>query len=547
MGTKDILELLGGFALFLYGKQMMSNGLETAAGNKLRQIPEKLTDNRFLGVTIGAIITVMIQSSFATVVMAAGFVSSGIMSLQQAVWIIMGANIGTTVTGQMIALEIGVIAPLFAFVGVLFITIWKKCKYAYVGETLAGIGVFFIGIDMMEKAMLSLKEFQFLSNVMVICSNPILGILVGIIFTLMIHSSAASVGILQALVVSELIGMEGAVFILFGQNIGTSITAMMATDEMERDARRVTLIHLLFNIIGTILFTFLSIITPFLLLIENLTPANPAAQVANIHTLFNMVTVLLLLPIGKQLIHISERFFLRQKEVNDPIPEKHLEYLSFHEKLQGGVIGSSAIYFNQLHQEILRMLEMVQDNVDKAFWAFRMADEERFMEISKKEEYINYLNQEISQYISRTIINESNERDTQMASQYFQMTGNVERIGDHALKIATYIETLKIKKISFSREAHKEMEQMEQVLQVTFETLEKVDRKNAKWMMRVAKLEQDIDDMTIQFRKNHFERIKQGVCSEEACIIYSEMLTDFEQIGNHALDIAQEMLEMDMF
>ena len=176
-----------------------------------------------------------------------------------------------------------------------------------------------------------------------------------------------------------------------------------------------------------------------------------------------------------------------------------------------------------------------------------MADKERFMEISKKEEYINYLNQEISQYISRTIINESNERDTQMASQYFQMTGNVERIGDHALKIATYIETLKIKKISFSREAHKEMEQMEQVLQVTFETLEKVDRKNAKWMMRVAKLEQDIDDMTIQFRKNHFERIKQGVCSEEACIIYSEMLTDFEQIGNHALDIAQEMLEMDMF
>lgn len=542
MGTKEILGLLGGLALFLYGMQMMSGGLEAAAGNRMKQILEKLTANRFLGVAVGAAITAIIQSSSATTVMVVGFVSSGMMTLRQAVWIIMGANIGTTITGQLIALDVGTLAPLFAFLGVVLVMFAKKPKYTYAGEILAGLGVLFIGMDMMGDAMLPLQESQSFISLMTTFSNPLLGILAGGLFTAVIQSSSASVGILQALAMSGLIGLDGAVYVLFGQNIGTCITAVLASIGTARDAKRTTLIHLMFNIIGTILFTIVCMATPLVPLMESLTPSNPAAQIANVHTLFNIVTTLLLLPAGGLLADLSIKILPDREE--DSIQEKHLEYLSFTGQSQGGGIGASAIYLNQLQQEIFRMLEMAKDNVDKAFWAFRMADEERIAEISETEEYIDYLNKEISQYISRTIVNETNERDTFIASQYFKMTGNVERIGDHALNIAEYTRILKEKNITFSREAQNEMEHMEQILRVIFEILEKTEHGSTAWTSRIAKLEQNMDDMTLQYRETHLERMKQGICSEEACIVYSEMLTDFERIGDHVLNIAQEMYKI---
>lgn len=201
----------------------------------------------------------------------------------------------------------------------------------------------------------------------------------------------------------------------------------------------------------------------------------------------------------------------------------------------------AAIYMNQLEQEVFRMLEMAKENVDKAFWAFRIGDSEQLAVIVETEEYIDYLNKEISHYISRTIVNEANAEETYNASQYFKMIGNIERIGDHALNIAEYTEILQEHHIAFSQKAQEEMERMEQVLRVLFETLENEKRGTSEWMMRIAQLEQSMDDMTIQYREQHMERMRLGECSEEACIIYSEMLTDFERIGDHALNIAQEM------
>lgn len=543
MGTKEVLGLLGGLALFLYGMQMMSNGLEAAAGNRMKQILEKLTSNRFLGVALGAVITAIIQSSSATMVMVVGFVSSGMMTLQQAVWIIMGANIGTTITGQLIALDVGVLAPLFAFVGVVFVMFFKKPKSTYIGEILAGLGVLFIGMDMMEAAMLPLQESQAFISLMTAFSNPLLGILAGALFTAVIQSSSASVGILQALAMSGLIGLDGAVYVLFGQNIGTCITAVLASIGASREAKRTTVIHLMFNVIGTVVFTIVCMATPLVPLMERLTPSNPAAQIANMHTLFNIVTALLLLPAGELLADLAARI-LPDRETDSRPQGKYLEYLMPMEQFAGGAIGTSAIYLNQLRQEIFRMLKMAEDNVDKAFWAFRMADEERLREISETEEYIDYLNKEISQYISKTIVNEPNERDTFIASQYFKMTGNVERIGDHALNIAEYTVILNAKNIRFSQYAQNEMERMEQVLRVIFEELEHKERGNADWVRRIAKLEQSMDDLTVQYRETHLKRMKKGICSEEACIVYSEMLTDFERIGDHALNIAQEMQKM---
>lgn len=538
METTQILELLGGLALFLYGMQMMSQGLEAAAGNRMKQILEKLTANRFLGVAVGAGITAIIQSSSATTVMVVGFVNSGMMTLQQAVWIIMGANIGTTITGQLIALDVGAVAPLFAFVGVVMILFLKKQKCTYFGQILAGLGVLFIGMGMMSGSMEPLQQSKTFIDLMTTFSHPALGILAGAVFTAVIQSSSASVGILQALAVSGLIGLDGAVYVLFGQNIGTCITAILASIGTNRNAKRTTLIHLMFNVIGTVVFTLLCMVTPLVPFMESLT-SNPAAQIANVHTLFNIVTTLLLLPAGTGLATLAKKILPECPEERKQ--EQHLEYLQPLGKSAERAIGAAAIYTNQLEQEVFRMLEMAKENVDKAFWAFRTGNSEQLATIYETEEYIDYLNKEISHYISRTIVSENNEEEVYHASQYFEMSGNIERIGDHALNIAEYTKTLQKHHIVFSRVAQEEMERMGQALLVLFEVLEREDRGTPEWMERIAQLEQSMDDMTLQYRENKMERMRLGKCNEEACIVYSEMLTDFERIGDHALNIAQEM------
>ena len=275
MTFTDIMSLLGGLALFLYGMQMMSSGLENVAGNKMKQILEKLTANRFLGVLVGAGITAVIQSSSATTVMVVGFVNSGMMTLRQAVWIIMGANIGTTITGQLIALDVGAFAPIIAFVGVAMIVFLKSEKLHHIGSILAGLGVLFIGMDMMSAAMKPLANSEEFVGLLTKFENPVLGILAGTVFTALIQSSSASVGILQALANSGAIGLGSAAFVLFGQNIGTCVTALLASIGTSRNARRTTVIHISFNVIGTIIFTTLCLITPLIAFMESLTPTNP--------------------------------------------------------------------------------------------------------------------------------------------------------------------------------------------------------------------------------------------------------------------------------
>ena len=307
MSIYNFISLLGGLALFLYGMQMMSDGLEAAAGNKMKQILEKLTVNRVVGVLVGAVITAIIQSSSATTVMVVGFVNSGMMTLTQAVWIIMGANIGTTITGQLIALNVSEIAPLIAFLGVAAIVFIKNAKVHNYGLILAGLGTLFIGMDMMGNAMVPLQSSETFISLMTRFSNPVLGIMAGMIFTAIIQSSSASVGILQTLANGGLIGLPSAVYVLFGQNIGTCITAVLASIGTGRNAKRTTIIHLTFNIIGTILFTTICILTPLTSWIEAFTPGKPAAQIANMHTLFNIVTTLLLLPFGTLLVRFAQK------------------------------------------------------------------------------------------------------------------------------------------------------------------------------------------------------------------------------------------------
>ena len=540
MSVSGLLSLLGGLALFLYGMQMMSSGLEAAAGSKMKLILERLTANRFLGVLVGAGITAVIQSSSATTVMVVGFVNSGMMTLNQAVWIIMGANIGTTITGQLIALDVGALAPLFAFIGVAMVVFVKMPRAHHIGQIMAGLGVLFIGMEMMSSSMMPLRDSQAFVDLMTRFSNPLLGIAVGALFTALIQSSSASVGILQALATSGAISFSSSVFILFGQNIGTCITAVLASIGTSRSAKRATIIHLMFNIIGTVLFTILCILFPLADLVASFTPDAPAAQIANMHTIFNIVTTLLLLPLGNQLASLAVRILPEQPEENRD--EMHLEYLTpVQVSSKDGNLGASAIHIGQLQQELDRMLDMAQDNIETSFDAVLSRDSSLLTKAEKMESYLDFLNKEISKYISRLITYETNEQGSSIVSSYFTITGNIERIGDHAINICGYSKLLEERHIQFSAQAQEEICQMRDICLEALNTLHQREAGDLLWLTDVSVLEQRIDDMTDLFRKDQLERMKAGTCSDEACILYSELLTDFERIGDHVLNIAQEM------
>lgn len=557
MQMSDFLGLLGGLALFLYGMQMMSSGLEAAAGSRMKMILERLTANRFLGVLVGAAITAVIQSSSATTVMVVGFVNAGMMTLNQAVWIIMGANIGTTVTGLLIALDVGELAPLFAFVGVALVVFVKKPQLQHIGQILAGLGVLFIGMDMMSSAMSPLRESEAFINLMSTFSNPLLGILAGAGFTAVIQSSSASVGILQALANSGVIGLPSAVFVLFGQNIGTCITAVLASIGTSRSAKRATIIHLLFNVIGTVIFTLLFLIFPIAYVVDGsltlpgalgqtiagLMPASHAGQIALVHTSFNIITTILLLPLGNYLAKAAVKILPERPE--DKADQLHLEYLTpIQISSKDGGLGVSAIYVDQMQHELRRMMEMAKDNVEASFRSVLNRDEEELEQVEKTEEYLDFLNKEISLHVSRLITYETNEKASAVVSSFFTISGNIERIGDHADNLAGYTRMLNKRNISFTGVAHDEISAMRDICLEGINDLLSLNAGNVEWLADVSALEQRIDDMTSDYRRNHLERMRDGECSDEACILYSELLTDFERIGDHILNIAQEMAKV---
>ena len=532
MQLANVLSLLGGLALFLYGMHMMSSGLEAAAGNRMKSILEKLTANRFLGVAVGAGITAVIQSSSATTVMVVGFVNSGLMSLRQAVWIIMGANIGTTITGQLIALDVGALAPLMAFAGVALVVFFKNPKLHNYGSIVAGLGVLFIGMDMMSAAMKPLADEPAFVSLMTRFENPILGILAGAVFTALIQSSSASVGILQALAASGAISFSSAVFVLFGQNIGTCITAVLASIGTSRNAKRTTLIHLMFNIIGTIIFTIVCVLFPLPALVASFTPENIPGQIANMHTLFNIVTTLLLLPLGTQMATLTERILPEPAEKSEE-EKREMMGLAYLDKT---TLGSSAVWLGKLQQELGRMLDLASENVDAAFQSVISGLDEKTEKAIRTEELVDLLNKEISQYVAKAMVRETNAEDSAAVASGFRIAGNIERISDHAMNILGYGQRLEKENIQLSDEALKELMEMRTVCAKALRYLHGESR-----LDNAAKLEQTIDDMTGRFRENHMRRMKNGECTDEGCILYSEILTDFERVGDHVLNIAQEL------
>ena len=542
MGITDVLALLGGLALFLYGMQMMSTGLEAAAGNRMKSILEKLTSNRVKGVLVGAAITAVIQSSSATTVMVVGFVNSGLMTLKQAVWVIMGANIGTTITGQHIALDIGAIAPLFAIAGVGAIMFIKSEKVHHISSIFAGLGILFMGMDMMGAAMSPLKESEAFISLMTKFDNPLLGILVGALFTAVIQSSSASVGILQALASTGMIPLSSAVFVLFGQNIGTCITAVLASIGMKVNAKRTTVIHLLFNIIGTVLFTVICLVTPYVTWIEAMTPGDPVAQIANAHTVFNIVTTLLLLPFGTHMANIAVRILPDSKKADDE--DLRLKYIRPFESSYA--IGHSAVAVSQVRDEVNRMRDMVAKNISDSFDSLVQYDEKLRKKVSEREEYIDFLNKGISEYIVSLMASEMNMSDSRKINGYYAIISNLERIGDHAVNLAEYGDDMRKWEIDFSDTVKEELNEMKAQCIAALDNLKEVTSENVERILSQAVIiEQKTDDMRDKYFKKQMQRLKKGKCKPQSGIVFSEILTDFERMGDHALNIAQQYREME--
>ena len=542
MGITDVLALLGGLALFLYGMQMMSTGLEAAAGNRMKSILEKLTSNRVKGVLVGAAITAVIQSSSATTVMVVGFVNSGLMKLKQAVCVIMGANIGTTITGQLIALDIGAIAPLFAIAGVGAIMFIKSEKVHHISSIFAGLGILFMGMDMMGAAMSPLKESEAFISLMTKFDNPLLGILVGALFTAVIQSSSASVGILQALASTGMIPLSSAVFVLFGQNIGTCITAVLASIGMKVNAKRTTVIHLLFNIIGTVLFTVICLVTPYVTWIEAMTPGDPVAQIANAHTVFNIVTTLLLLPFGTHMANIAVRILPDSKKADDE--DLRLKYIRPFESSYA--IGHSAVAVSQVRDEVNRMRYMVAKNISDSFDSLVQYDEKLRKKVSEREEYIDFLNKGISEYIVSLMASEMNMSDSRKINGYYAIISNLERIGDHAVNLAEYGDDMRKWEIDFSDTVKEELNEMKAQCIAALDNLKEVTSENVERILSQAVIiEQKTDDMRDKYFKKQMQRLKKGKCKPQSGIVFSEILTDFERMGDHALNIAQQYREME--
>jgi phosphate:Na+ symporter len=536
MDSSMLIMLVGGLGLFIYGMKMMGDGLEKAAGSRLKRLLEILTENRFMGLLVGTIVTAIIQSSSATTVMVVGFVNAGIMTLKQTVGVIMGANIGTTMTAFLISLNLTDIAPIAIFIGVGLIFFSKKHFVRSIGEIIAGFGILFLGMDLMSSSMAPLRDSQTFQNIVTQFSNPVIGVLTGAIFTMIVQSSSASIGILQALALQGLIGLDSAIYVLFGQNIGTCITAILASIGTSTNAKRAAVIHLLFNTIGTIVFMIaIQLGVPYIQFIESITPDRAVSQIANAHIGFNIFNTALLFPFGNYLVKISEHLVQGKEEEYE---EMRLKYLDKR------ILETPPIAVAQIMKEVVRMASISKNNVQIAMKAFLENDQAAIDEVYRHEGVINYLNQEITQYLVLCNGLELPERDFRLVSGLYHVVNDIERIGDHAENLVEYAEYSMEHNLSFSDMAKSELMEMTnkvmEMLENAFNALKKRDFKLAEM---VLEQEEKIDDLKDRLRASHIERLNNQLCAPESGVIFLDIVSNLERVADHATNVVQSVLD----
>ena len=436
-----LMQLAGGLGLFLFGMKLMGDGLEMAAGSKLRGMIERLTKNKYMGALVGLVVTAVIQSSSATTVMVVGFVNAGLMNLAQAVGVIMGANIGTTVTGVMIAINLTAIAPLAVLIGVVMISFIKRNSVKHIGQIIAGFGILFMGMKMMSTAMEPLSESEVFTSLMTSFSNPLLGVLVGLVFTAIIQSSSASVGVLQALGAAGAITLPSAIYVIYGQNIGTCVTALISSVGTSKTARRTAVVHLMFNVFGAILFIVISMLFPFAELVQRIAPGNVMAQISIVHVIFNIVCTAIMLPLSSLLVKVA------CKVIPGSDPVKSSNSLAY---LDARILSTPPVAVAQLFKEVDRMGQLAKETLGMAMDALITQDNTKVDQIYENENTINFLNRGIAEYLVKINGLDLEDYDRQALGSMYHVISDMERIGDHSENLCELAQTLKKSKQKFS-------------------------------------------------------------------------------------------------
>lgn len=530
---KMIFFLLGGLGLFVYGMHIMSEGLQKSAGDKLRRILEVLTTNRILGVLVGTGVTAITQSSSATTVMVIGFVNAGLMNLAQAASVIMGANIGTTITGQLIAFKFSTFAPLIIAIGTFMVLFAKKKKARDIGEIILGFGVIFLGMDMMGNAMEPLKDIpQFKTLIATLGKTPILGVLIGALITAIIQSSGAFIAMLIALSTSGVIDFGFALPLLLGSNIGTCITAILASIGANKTAKKAAYIHLTFNIIGTIIFMLLYF--PIVKLVPML-GGNISRQIANAHTLFNVTNTLIQAPFIPLLV----------KFVNYVIPgeDNCHEVLSL-EYIDKRLLETPSVAISQVIKETARMGKVAKQNIEKTLDTFINFTESKKDEILQKEELINYLEREITYFLVQLSNLNIASHESEIVTSLFHIVNDVERMGDHAENLLELAEEKHSHALKFSDEAITELKFLyEIVLNAVESSINSLEENDITAAMKVLEIEQRIDNIEKSLRTDHIDRLNKCICNPESGTVFLDTISNLERIGDHSNNIAQIVID----
>lgn len=535
MSIANILSMAGGLGLFLFGIRTMGDGLENAAGAKLKRMLEVLTGNRFLAVLVGFVVTAIIQSSTATTVMVVGFVNAGMMTLAQAVGVIMGANIGTTVTSLLIALNFSSVAAASVLVGVILMLASKKTLVKNLGSIFTGFGLLFLGIDLMSDSMAPLRESAGFMNFIVAVSDsplrPLFGILLGIVMTAVLQSSSASVGVLQTLAMQGLVPLKFSVFVLFGQNIGTCLTALFSTVGAKKNSKRAAVIHLLFNLLGTGMFILIALLTPYIEWIEKIS-SDPMAQIAISHIVFNVVSTVVLFPFAKLLVKLS---CLIVPGKDDSESEMHCRFID------DRLLNTPPFAVMQVGKEVARMAKLARDNFETSAYALINRSDKDLDKVMEKEEVINYLNHHITSYLVKLNALDITDSDSDYIARVFHAINDIERVGDHATNLAEAAERNIGDGLTFSDAARDELNQLcGSVVTLLERSMAAFDNQSLSddEAKELSDLEEHIDDLTLECQDSHIFRLNRNECNTEAGMLYLNTITDFERVGDHAINIA---------
>ena len=535
-----VLGLIGGLGLFLYGMTLMSDSLEKAAGAKLRGILELFTKNRYVGIIVGVVFTAIIQSSSAATVMVVSFVNAGLMTLYQAIGVIYGANIGTTVTSQLVSFNLSQYAPVFIMAGVLMLMIFKNPTVKKAGEVVIGFGFLFLGISTMSSSMGALKELPAIQNLFMSLDNRFFALLLGLVITAIVQSSSVTVSIVLLLAQQGLLPLKICFFIILGCNIGACMSAMLASLSGKKNAKRAALIHLLFNIIGSIIMAVILLIGSDWIeaLIMHISGGNLGRCVANTHTIFKVFQVIILMPFMSWIVKLT--YLIVPGEDNDVEDEYEMKYIGDGDRL------SSATAIPQVCSEISHMGEIAIGNLEKALDALLTKDDKAAKEVFEVEKRIDYMNKEITDYLVKANQISLPVGDRKKLGALFHVVSDIERVGDHAENIAEDVEKLIDMKEDINGMAGDEIRRMQEMtVKILHLSMDMFNLEDDSHLQEILDLENAIDAKERELQDLHVKCLTKGECSAQVGMMFSDLASNLERVADHATNIAFSILEED--